>query len=278
MKKKKRSTFILLFIFFLGLSVLLYPSISSYWNRKTQTEVIVDYESMLERIPEADYTELFQAADSYNEALHALAFPLIEADSLPDYDAILNPNGNGIMGYVTIKKIGVELPVYHGTSDAVLSAAVGHLEGSSLPVGGKSTHAVLSAHRGLPSARLFTDLDRLEIGDVFQITVLNRVLTYEVDQISVVKPDEVDQLAIEDGKDYCTLLTCTPYGVNTERLLVRGIRIETAEHKTIYITSDGYQIDTLIVTLLVALPMLVVLMLIVLFKPVQKEDLGDDLE
>ena len=244
MKKKKRSTFILLFIFFLGLSVLLYPSISSYWNRKTQTEVIVDYESMLERIPEADYTELFQAADSYNEALHALAFPLIEADSLPDYDAILNPNGNGIMGYVTIKKFGVEL----------------------------------SAHRGLPSARLFTDLDRLEIGDVFQITVLNRVLTYEVDQISVVKPDEVDQLAIEDGKDYCTLLTCTPYGVNTERLLVRGIRIETAEHKTIYITSDGYQIDTLIVTLLVALPMLVVLMLIVLFKPVQKEDLGDDLE
>lgn len=277
-KKNKGSTLVLLLLFFIGLSVLLYPSVSNYWNKRTQSETIIDYETMLEQTPKADYTAQFDAASAYNDALYRLSFPLLEYASLSDYDEILNVNGNGMMGYVTISKIGVELPLYHGTDSTVLNVAIGHLEGSSLPVGGESTHAVLSAHRGLPSARLFTDLDRLEVGDVFTVTVLDRVCTYEVDQIRIVQPDDVGELQIVPGKDYCTLLTCTPYGINTERLLVRGVRIETQSHSVIRITSDGYRIDTLIVTPIVALPMLVVLMLIVLFKPVKRKNWEDEAE
>ena len=276
--KNKGSTLVLLLLFFIGLSVLLYPSVSNYWNKRTQSETIIDYETMLEQTPKADYTAQFDAASAYNDALYRLSFPLLEYASLTDYDEILNVNGNGMMGYVTISKIGVELPLYHGTDSTVLNVAIGHLEGSSLPVGGESTHAVLSAHRGLPSARLFTDLDRLEVGDVFTVTVLDRVCTYEVDQIRIVQPDDVGELQIVPGKDYCTLLTCTPYGINTERLLVRGVRIETQSHSVIRITSDGYRIDTLIVTPIVALPMLVVLMLIVLFKPVKRKNWEDEAE
>lgn len=277
-KKNKGSTLVLLLLFFIGLSVLLYPSVSNYWNKRTQSETIIDYETMLEQTPKADYTAQFDAASAYNDALYRLSFPLLEYASLTDYDEILNVNGNGMMGYVTISKIGVELPLYHGTDSTVLNVAIGHLEGSSLPVGGESTHAVLSAHRGLPSARLFTDLDRLEVGDAFTVTVLDRVCTYEVDQIRIVQPDDVGELQIVPGKDYCTLLTCTPYGINTERLLVRGVRIETQSHSVIRITSDGYRIDTLIVTPIVALPMLVVLMLIVLFKPVKRKNWEDEAE
>ena len=277
-KKNKGSTLVLLLLFFIGLSVLLYPSVSNYWNKRTQSETIIDYETMLEQTPKADYTAQFDAASAYNDALYRLSFPLLEYASLTDYDEILNVNGNGMMGYVTISKIGVELPLYHGTDSTVLNVAIGHLEGSSLPVGGESTHAVLSAHRGLPSARRFTDLDRLEVGDVFTVTVLDRVCTYEVDQIRIVQPDDVGELQIVPGKDYCTLLTCTPYGINTERLLVRGVRIETQSHSVIRITSDGYRIDTLIVTPIVALPMLVVLMLIVLFKPVKRKNWEDEAE
>ena len=277
-KKNKGSTLVLLLLFFIGLSVLLYPSVSNYWNKRTQSETIIDYETMLEQTPKADYTAQFDAASAYNDALYRLSFPLLEYASLTDYDEILNVNGNGMMGYVTISKIGVELPLYHVTDSTVLNVAIGHLEGSSLPVGGESTHAVLSAHRGLPSARLFTDLDRLEVGDVFTVTVLDRVCTYEVDQIRIVQPDDVGELQIVPGKDYCTLLTCTPYGINTERLLVRGVRIETQSHSVIRITSDGYRIDTLIVTPIVALPMLVVLMLIVLFKPVKRKNWEDEAE
>ncbi len=277
-KKNKGSTLVLLLLFFIGLSVLLYPSVSNYWNKRTQSETIIDYETMLEQTPKAEYTAQFDAASAYNDALYRLSFPLLEYASLTDYDEILNVNGNGMMGYVTISKIGVELPLYHGTDSTVLNVAIGHLEGSSLPVGGESTHAVLSAHRGLPSARLFTDLDRLEVGDVFTVTVLDRVCTYEVDQIRIVQPDDVGELQIVPGKDYCTLLTCTPYGINTERLLVRGVRIETQSHSVIRITSDGYRIDTLIVTPIVALPMLVVLMLIVLFKPVKRKNWEDEAE
>ena len=277
-KKNKGSTLVLLLLFFIGLSVLLYPSVSNYWNKRTQSETIIDYETMLEQTPKADYTAQFDAASAYNDALYRLSFPLLEYASLTDYDEILNVNGNGMMGYVTISKIGVELPLYHGTDSSVLNVAIGHLEGSSLPVGGESTHAVLSAHRGLPSARLFTDLDRMEVGDVFTVTVLDRVCTYEVDQIRIVRPDDVGELQIVPGKDYCTLLTCTPYGINTERLLVRGVRIETQSHSMIRITSDGYRIDTLIVTPIVALPMLVVLMLIVMFKPVKRKNWEDEAE
>ena len=170
------------------------------------------------------------------------------------------------MGYITIEKIGVKLPIYHGTSDAVLNAAVGHLEGSSLPVGGQSTHAVLSAHRGLPSAKLFTDLDKLELGDTFQITVLNRVLTYEVDQIQIVEPTEISELYIRDGQDHCTLITCTPYGINTHRLLVRGTRIETILGRPVYITSNALRIDPIIVAPVVAAPILLVLLIVLLVR------------
>ncbi len=276
MKKRKWPTFLLLSLFFVGLSVMLYPSLANYWNSRTQSQAIVDYESLLNNISKEDYTELFLQAEAYNKALGELKFPLLDYNQVPDYHDILNLNGNGMMGYATIPKIGIELPLYHGTSAAVLNVAIGHLQGSSLPAGGASTHAVISAHRGLPSAKLFTDLDKLEIGDVFTLTILDRTLTYQVDQIRIVEPSDVSFLEIEEGKDYCTLLTCTPYGVNTERLLVRGSRIETIEHRTIYVTADGYQIDTLIVTPIVALPILFVLMLIVLFKPVKKASEVDE--
>ncbi len=275
-KNRKWSTFALLTVFFIGLSVLLYPSLSSYWNSLTQSEAIVDYEQILSNLKPEDYSQIFADAEEYNRKLAELAHPLADYGSLAGYDDLLNVSGIGMMGYVTIGKIGIELPLYHGTDDSVLSIAIGHLEGSSLPTGGEGTHTVVSAHRGLPSARLFTDLDRMEVGDTFTVTVLDKVLTYEVDQIRIVPPSDTSLLAIEEGKDYCTLLTCTPYGINTDRLLVRGTRIDTVTHKTIHITTDGYQIDTLIVTPIVALPMLLVLMLIVLFKPVKKVDSGDD--
>ena len=270
MKKRRWTTIVLLVAFFIGLSVALYPSLSNYWNSLTQSEAIIDYEKMLLSIPKEDYSKFFAQAEDYNEKLRSLDYPLTQYGTLEGYHDILNLTGNGMMGYVSIGKIGVELPLYHGTSDAVLSTAIGHLEGSSLPVGGEGTHTVVSAHRGLPSARLFTDLDRMEIGDTFQVTVLDRVLTYQVDQIRIVDPNDMSLLGIDSDKDYCTLLTCTPYGINTQRLLVRGVAIDSVQQKTIYVTADGYQIDTLIVTPIVALPMLFVLILIVFFKPVKK--------
>ena len=271
MKKRRWTTIVLLSAFFIGLSVALYPSLSNYWNSLTQSEAIIDYEKMLQSIPKEDYSKYFADAQAYNEQLKNLDYPLIEYNTLQGYDDILNLTGNGMMGYVTIGKIGIELPLYHGTSDAVLSTAIGHLKGSSFPVGGSGTHTVVSAHRGLPSAKLFTDLDRMEIGDTFQITVLDRVMTYQVDQIRIVEPNDMSLLGIDGEKEYCTLLTCTPYGINTQRLLVRGVAIDSVQQKTIYVTADGYQIDTLIVTPIVALPMLLVLILIVFFKPVKKQ-------
>ncbi len=275
--QSRKSTIILLVIFFIGLSVLLYPSISSYWNSKTQSEAIVDYEAMLSRIKAEDHTSYFDAADDYNQRLRALEKPFQEHRSLTDYHEILNLSGTGMMGYLSVPKISQELPVYHGTSDAVLAIAVGHFEGSSLPVGGESTHCVVSAHRGLPTAVLFTYLDRMEIGDTFHFTILDKVITYEVDQIRIVEPDDMSQIQIEDGKDYCTLLTCTPYGINTQRLLVRGHQIDATQKRNIYIANEAYRIDTLIVMPLVALPIISVLLIYVMFAPVKKETLGEDL-
>lgn len=256
---------------------MLYPAISSFWNSRTQSMAIVDYEKMLDSIPEADYSKIFEQAENYNNELKKLPFPLLEYDKVDGYFETLDISKTGMMGYITIDKINLELPIYHGTDDDVLSMAVGHLQGSSLPVGGKGTHTIVSAHRGLPSATLFTNLDHMEIGDTFEITVLDRTVTYQVDQIKTVDPTDTADLVIKDGNEYCTLLTCTPYGINTHRLLVRGVRVESVKQKTIYITSDGYRIDSLIVTPAVALPMLLVLMLVVLLKPVKKDDLGDDL-
>lgn len=275
--QSKKSTIILLLCFFIGLSVLLYPSISNYWNSKTQTQAIVDYEGMLSRIKAEDYGAYFEAADRYNRELAALEKPVMEFNELEGYEEILNVSGNGMMGYITVPKISQELPVYHGTSESVLAIAVGHFEGSSFPIGGIDTHSVVSAHRGLPTATLFTYLDRMEIGDTFYFKILDREITYEVDQIRIVEPHELELIQIEPGGDYCTLVTCTPYGINTQRLLVRGRRLDTSVKRNIYIANEAYRVDTLIVMPVVALPILAVLMLYVLFVPVKKENLGEDL-
>ena len=274
--RKRKSTIILLISFFIGLCVLLYPSVSSYWNSKTQSEAIVDYEAMLAQFKPEDYTAVFEAAEDYNRRLYELEEPLKNYKQLTDYNDILNTGGNGMMGYISIPKIAQELPVYHGTSDGVLSVAVGHFEGSSLPVGGESTHCVVSAHRGLPTAVLFTQLDRMEIGDTFTFTILDRKITYEVDQIRIVEPNDPSLLQIVNGKDYCTLLTCTPYGINTQRLLVRGHQVDESQQRSIYISNEAYRIEPLIVIPFIALPIIIVLLIYVMLAPVKKQNIGED--
>ena len=265
---RSRKIWIILTLGFLvGVCVLLYPAISDFWNSKTQSRAIADYESVLQHLEPEDYSALFQGAYDYNDALYATNFPLTDYKNVPGYNEALRVEGTGIIGYVKIDKIGVELPIFHGTSDDVLSRGVGHMEGSSLPVGGTNTHCVMSAHRGLPSAKLFTDLDRLELGDTFQIIVLDQILTYQVDQIKIINPDEFNDLLIEEGMDYCTLLTCTPYGINTHRLLVRGIRIETIlEKPVIYVSNDAFRIEPLLVMPAVAAPMLLVFLIYLMIR------------
>ncbi len=274
-KKTKLSTVILIAIFFVGLCVMLYPSLSSYWNSKTQSNAIINYEQMLANTEYEDYTEDFEKAREYNRALAELKAPLYEHTKLDGYYS-LDKTGTGMLGYIKIEKISVEIPLYLTTSESVLSFAAGHLEGTSLPIGGKTTHSVVSAHRGLPSATLFTHLDRMEVGDTFEIKVLDRTVTYQVDRISVIDPSDVSELAIEEDKDYCTLLTCTPYGINSHRLLVRGRAIDSSSERHIYVTSDAHQIEPLIVTPIVAIPMLLTLMIVVLMTPVRPEELGED--
>ena len=253
--------------FLVGICVLLYPAFSNFWNSKTQSRAIVNYESVLEHLEPEDYSAIFQAAYDYNDALREVEFPLRDFEQVPGYYEALKIEGTSIIGYVKIDKIGVALPVYHGTSDEGLHRGVGHLEGSSLPVGGESTHCVMSAHRGLPSAKLFTDLDRLEMGDTFQVIILDQVLTYLVDQVKVITPREIDDLQIVEGKDYCTLFTCTPYGINTHRLLDRGIRIETIKEKpVIYVANEAFRIEPLMVTPAVAAPMVLVFLIHLMVK------------
>lgn len=250
---------------FIGVCGLLYPSVSQYWNSKTQTRAVENYQAILDSLKEEDYAAFFQEAEAYNKALFELEDHLVDYGYLAGYDEILNISGNGIMGYVVIPKLGVELPVYHGISPEVLNIACGHLEGTSFPVGGASTHCVLSAHRGLPHAKLFTELDKMELGDTFTVTVLDRTVTYQVDQIKVVRPNEIDDVRIVEGQDHCTLLTCTPYGINSHRLLVRGTRIENAP-PVLYVTSDAYRIDSLVATPVVAAPILFVLLIVLMVK------------
>ena len=273
---------ILMVGFLIGISLLLYPAFSDFWNSKTQTRAIVDYESVLEYLEPEDYSAIFQQAYDYNKKLsESEVNPLLYPENFPGYWEALNVTDFGMIGYLKIDRIGVELPIYHGTSAEVLNYGVGHLEGTSLPVGGESTHSVMSAHRGLPSAKLFTDLDRVELGDTFQITVLDQILTYQVDQIKIVYPNEIEDLQIEPGKDYCTLFTCTPYGINTHRLLVRGIRIETiVEKPVIYVSNDAFRIEPLLVTPAVAAPMLFVFLIHLMVKyrepPKKKEGEAQD--
>ena len=264
---RRKKAILLTLGFLIGICVLLYPAFSNYWNSKTQTRAITNYESVLEHMEPEDYSAIFQKAHEYNAALYATDFPLTDYREVPGYYETLKVEGVDIMGYVKIDKIGVELPLYHGTSDAVLDVGVGHLEGTSLPVGGESTHSVMSAHRGLPTAKLFTDLDRLEIGDTFQVIILDQVLTYQVDQVKVITPQEFGDLMIIDGMDYCTLFTCTPYGINTHRLLVRGIRIETIKEKPVlYVSNEAFRIEPLLVTPAVAAPMVLAFLIHLMVK------------
>lgn len=263
--KKSKVGILLVLILFAGVCIMLYPAISQYWNSKTQSRIVENYENVISSLSEEDFTKYFEEATAYNKALFELDDPLYDYKKISGYNNILNVSNVGIMGYITIEKLGVELPVYHGTSSDVLNIACGHLEGTSLPVGGQNSHCVLSAHRGLPRAKLFTDLDKMECGDTFTITVLNKTITYQVDQIKIVNPDEVRNLTIEEGQDRCTLLTCTPYGVNTHRLLVRGTRIENAK-PMIYVTSDAYKIDSIVATPIVAAPILLILLIYLLVK------------
>ena len=230
--KKKNLNIKLIVLFLAGLSLLLYPFISNEWNTYRQSKLISTYEQVIEKKQEEiDYTAEWDRAHAFNQALLPSILPdsfaIAAASDEPDeeYMACLNLAGDGTMGYVEIPKIDIKIPIYHTVSDEVLQMAAGHLEGSSLPVGGSDTHTVISAHRGLPSAALFTDLDRLEAGDHFLFYILDEILCYEVDQITIVEPEETEALAVEPGKDFATLLTCTPYGVNSHRMLVRGHRV-----------------------------------------------------
>ena len=213
-------------IFIAGLLVIIYPFYMDYGNQKKQKEVIVEYKNTIGKMTDEEMNELLEEAEKYNEELSKHGESRFYDDNITEgYEDILDPSGRGIIGYIIIPKIEVELPIYHGTKESILQVAAGHLKGSSFPIGGESTHSVIAGHRGLPTASLFTHIDELEKGDYFEITVLNRTVTYEVDDISVVKPEEIKNLKIEEGQDYTTLLTCTPYGINTHRLLVRGKRI-----------------------------------------------------
>ena len=267
MKKKDFSTIALIVVFFVGVSVLLYPTVSDYWNSLHQSQAIATYADSVENMDEQDYEKLWDAAVSYNQKLFQSRHGLgLKDEEKEEYNELLDVSGTGIMSYIEIPKIKCSLPIYHGTDEGVLQIAVGHIEGSSLPVGGLNTHCVLSGHRGLPSAKLFSNLDKLEEGDIFMIRTLDQTLTYEVDQIRIVLPDEVDDLKVEEGKDLCTLVTCTPYGINTHRLLVRGHRVANQEEaEAVRVTADAMQVDNRIVAICIAVPVLVLLLIYVAF-------------
>lgn len=263
MKKKRKdtiSTFILILIFLVGLSLLLYPTVSDYWNSMHQSRAIGGYVERVAVLNDDSYETLWTEAQAYNASLIGKGnrFNLTETEQ-EQYETLLSVTGTNVIGYIEIAKINCHLPIYHGTDEAVLQVGVGHLEGSSLPVGGESTHCVISGHRGLPSAKLFTDLDQLELGDIFVLYILDEILTYEVDQIRIVEPKETNVLEITEGEDLCTLVTCTPYGINTHRLLVRGHRVENASGD-VRVTADAMQIEPITVAPLVAVPILLLVL------------------
>lgn len=271
-KKHSFTTIILVLVLLIGLSLLLYPSFSNWWNSFHQSHAIAAYQEQIASMDEDQYQEIWEAASAYNQSLlkNPNSFVLTE-EQQERYEKLLNVGDNGIMGYIEIPSIDVTLPIYHGTAESVLQMAVGHLEWTSLPVGGESSHCVLSGHRGLPSAKLFTDLDQLEKGDIFILRVLDEELTYEVDQIRIVLPKEVEELMIQEGEDLCTLVTCTPYGINSHRILVRGHRIDNLEEEQkVRVTAEATQISPKIVAPFLAVPILFVLVLMVLIPKRRK--------
>ena len=282
MKKKNNNwtTVFLVLLLLAGVSLLLYPSLSDYWNSMHQTRAIASYAETVSQLDTAQYDEMWKAAQDYNRSLaqRETAFALTDEQKAA-YESLLDVSGLGVMGYIEIPGIDCSLPIYHGTEESVLQVAVGHLEWSSLPVGGEGTHCVLSGHRGLPSAKLFTNLDKLVVGDTFLLRVLDEVLTYEVDQILIVEPEQVDALGIVPGEDYCTLVTCTPYGINTHRLLVRGHRVEnTPEAARMHVTADATQFDPLLVAPVLAIPVLLLLLIILLLPKRRSKSRGDEID
>ena len=263
MKKKRDiiTTIVFGVIFLVGLSVMLYPTFANWWNRNKASHTVSAYRETVAQMDIGEAERLLQEAYDYNDQLAQLYAPFTNFDQLDGYEDILNISGSGVMGYISIPNINVELPIYHGTSEGVLQIASGHIQGSSLPVGGASTHSVISGHRGLPSAKLFSDLDKMVEGDTFTINVLNEVLTYEVEKILIILPDELDKLAIVPGADKVTLMTCTPYGINTHRLLIRAHRIDTIYDKSIKVSADALQIDTMMVIPIVLIPLLILLII-----------------
>ncbi len=263
MSKKSNiiTTIIFTIILLVGLSVMLYPVVSNWWNNRVMSRAVADYNETVREIDTSKADAMVAEAQAYNEKIARLEAPLINYEDIQGYEDVLDITGTGIMGYITIPVIQVEIPIYHGTSSEVLNSAAGHIQGSSLPVGGINTHSVISAHRGLPSAKLFSDLDQLVVGDTFTVTVLNNVYTYEVEEILIVLPEEMDKLAIYPGKDYVTLMTCTPYGVNTHRLLLRSHRIETKYQSTVRANADAMQVDPMVVVPVFAAPLVVMLII-----------------
>ncbi len=274
--KKRPVDIIIGIVFILGLGILLYPAVSNYINEKHSTRVIKSYSDTVENTGSDELEKILHDAEDYNRRLSEKPEAFFNPDIISGYRDVLDITGSGIMGYIAIDKIGVELPIYHGVEKEVLQVGVGHIPGTSLPIGGKSTHTVLSGHRGLPSAKLFTDLDKMEIGDTFSIIIHEDVLTYQVDQIKIVLPTETDDLKIVDGRDFCTLLTCTPYGVNSHRLLVRGKRIDNPEQKAaIRVSNEALRIDPVIVASVLAVPLLIIVFAVVIVYDRTKAKKGE---
>ncbi len=264
--KKNLFTILLLLIALAGVGLLAYPTFANWWNSFHQSRAVASYMEAVTNLDKEQYEEILRSAEEYNKKLANTGFlwKLSEKEN-EEYNAELNINDTGIMGYISIPKVDIELPIYHGTDEAVLQIAVGHLSGTSLPVGGENTHCVVSGHRGLPSARLFTDIDKLVEGDHFTMTVLNRTVTYEVDQIRVVEPTNLSDLVIEKGQDYCTLVTCTPYGINSHRLLVRGHRVEN-EQGDAQVVADALMIRPIYIAPFIGGPLLLILLILMILQ------------
>lgn len=264
--KKHGDTVLLFTMLIVGVGVFAYPSVADYYNSWIQRRAISSYAETVVQMDTDAYKEIREDAESYNEALAKTGFQWsMDEESTAQYEQQLKVDASLSMGYIEIPKLGEKLVIYHGTSEEVLRTGVGHMQGSSLPIGGETSHCVLSGHRGLPSAKLFSDLDKMEEGDTFLLHVLDMTLTYEVDQIRVVEPADLSQIVMEQGKDYCTLVTCTPYGVNTHRLLVRGHRIDNAQGDAA-VTADAIQLEPLYIAPFIAAPILFVLLLLLLFS------------
>lgn len=264
--KERLVTLILMGVMIVGICLLAYPSFADYWNSFHQSRAVMTYAENVASMNEEDYEKILEEARAYNEELaeSGIKWTMTEEEK-EAYQNQLNVSGDGIMGYIKIQKIDVMLPIYHGTDEKILQTSIGHLEESSLPAGGESSHCMLSGHRGLPSARLFTDLDKLREGDTFTMTILNETLTYEVDRIWIVEPEDLSHLVIEDGKDYCTLITCTPYGINTHRLLVRGHRIDNVNGNAM-VVADAIQIRPIYIAPFLTIPIIILLLIYVLIS------------